>query len=89
MNNRQGIQIDVRNLDDVQCPECTGTKFSPLIRLKKLPRLLSPDGTPGTVNVQEGYTCLSCGKELTIQEIMNSMLLLEAVVLDKKEETGG
>jgi hypothetical protein len=63
------MQINPNNLDDVICDSCKGLVFSPAYRIKRLPPLLSPDGTPGTVNIQMGFLCVSCGKVFSIMDL--------------------
>jgi hypothetical protein len=63
------LQINPNNLDDVKCDSCQCPNFSPWLRIKELPALLSPDGTPGTVNMQVGFVCLNCGKLFSIMDL--------------------
>lgn len=65
------LTINPNNLDDIVCDVCEGAVFTPAMRIKYIPALMSPDGTPGTFNMQFGFICVKCGKIYGIMDLVN------------------
>lgn len=56
----QNINIDLKNVDNVQCEECKGETFVPAFIIKHLGALVSPTGQETMVPVQV-FKCSECG----------------------------
>ena len=60
MNNQTGISFDMSMADDMSCGECGSVYFRPLVRVKRISGLISPDGQETYVPVQV-LACEKCG----------------------------
>lgn len=58
---QQAVYINPDNLTDILC-ECGWAYFKPVVKLHKLPALLSPTGQEHIIP-EETLLCTKCGKE--------------------------
>lgn len=61
MSNQQKHQIKPSDLQDVVCEYCENQTFVPIVFIKRLSPLMSPDGQEKFVPL-EAFACNSCGK---------------------------
>ena len=56
----QNINIDLNNVENLKCDECSNDTFTPTFIIKHLSALLSPTGQETMVPVQL-FECSKCG----------------------------
>lgn len=65
VNNQMNLNINIENLDIKEC-ECGNSCFLPKLRVRFIPRLLSPNGQPQYLLTQEGICCAVCSKDFDL-----------------------
>jgi hypothetical protein len=61
MQQPTNLNINISDLEVMEC-KCGNTCFLPQIRVRFIPRLLSPAGQPQYLLTQEGIACAICGE---------------------------
>ncbi len=56
----QQPNIDIDNTTEIVCEKCTNNTFKPIFFLRKLSRLLSPDGVDKVIPI-DSLACDRCG----------------------------
>jgi len=67
MSQQQQVHLDVNTLPILECPQCQGTVFTPVLRFRKISPLLTPGNPNGGIVTEQKIRCLNpdCGKLLT------------------------
>lgn len=66
LGQQQGVRVDINTLKDMACIHCGEVEFKPVVRVKKLPAAVSPNGQEGSININM-LKC-SCGWIFNAQE---------------------
>lgn len=61
MAEQMNLNVNVENLTVMAC-KCGNTCFLPQLKVRFIPRLLSPAGQPQYLLTQEGIACAICGE---------------------------
>lgn len=61
MNNIDGLNIQIKDLDDLVCENCSNPTFSQVFAIKKVPATLSPYGKEAFIPMPV-YQCTNCGE---------------------------
>jgi hypothetical protein len=67
------MNVDITNLQDVSCEECGNNTFEQVYIVKKISKIVSPNGEEGLAPV-EVFECSECG---TIPDELNPLKDLE------------
>lgn len=59
-HNQTKLKIDINQLEDICCIECSNKEFQNITRIKFLPSTVSPNGQEGFANVLL-HKCDNCG----------------------------
>tara|TARA_R110000824_G_scaffold52976_1_gene146961 strand:+ start:5973 stop:6179 length:207 start_codon:yes stop_codon:yes gene_type:complete len=59
MQQKQQINIDIKDAEDVKCEECENVYFTPVLMIKRVSPLISPTGQEILAPVQL-FQCSSC-----------------------------
>jgi len=72
MNDSQKLNIDLNDVENINCDECKGECFSPTFIIKKMSALVSPSGKEALIPIQM-FKCDKCGhiNELFLQGLTN------------------
>ena len=84
--NQMKVQVNPATLEDWSCPECGNKVFIAANCIKKLPRVYSPDGTPGFTILAIGFQCISCSKVYPVKELLANIMKEES---QTPEESNG
>jgi len=56
---QQQMNLDINNTTEIKCENCGNNTFRPIFFLRKLSRLISPDGNERLVPI-DSLACLKC-----------------------------
>ena len=59
MEQKQQMNIDIKDAEDIKCEECKNVYFTPVVMIKKLSALISPTGQEIMAPVQL-FQCSVC-----------------------------
>ena len=57
---KQNINIDLKNVKNIQCDECKSNTFQPAFIIKHISALMSPNGQETLMPIQI-FKCTECG----------------------------
>jgi hypothetical protein len=66
MADQMNLNINISNLKVMECTACGNTCFLPQMKVRFIPRLLSPAGQPQYLLTQEGIACATCGEPFDV-----------------------
>lgn len=59
-NASQMPNVDIEQLEDINCDDCGNETFTPGVQMKIIPAVASPDGSVSIQPVQV-FACVKCG----------------------------